>query len=176
MAKNNLNYTGLRALYFALFHSHLTYCPIMLSCLSLSNKNKIFKIQKKAIRLITNSRYNAHTSPLFSQHKIFTLDKIIKFGKLKFMHTVFNKYAPKSFENIWQLNGDREREHNLRNDNLFSLPIPRIDFFKKMPLYSLPQEWNNSGVLMFYENPITFLHELRNQLFLEMEEVIPPEN
>ena len=176
MAKNNLNYKGLRALYFALIHSHLTYCPIILSCLSPSNKNKIFKIQKKAIRLITSSRYNAHTSPLFSQHKIFTLDKIIKFGKLKFMHTVFNKYAPKSFENIWQLNGDREREHNLRNDNLFSLPIPRIDFFKKMPLYSLPQEWNNSGVLMFYENPITFLYELRNQLFLEMEEEIPPEN
>jgi hypothetical protein len=45
-----------------------------------------------------------------------------------------------------------------------------------MPLYSLPQEWNNSGVLMFYENPITFLHELRNQLFLEMEEEIPQEN
>ena len=46
MAKNNLNYKGLRALYFALIHSYLTYCPIILSCLSPSNKNKIFKIQR----------------------------------------------------------------------------------------------------------------------------------
>jgi len=106
LAKNNLIYKVLRALYFALIHSHLTYCSIILSCLSPSNKNKIFKIQMKAIRLLTNSICNAHTSPLFSQHHIFTQDKIIKFGKLKFMRTVFNNYAPKSFENIWQLNGE----------------------------------------------------------------------
>jgi hypothetical protein len=54
-AKNNLNYKGLRALYFALIHSHLNYCPIVLNCLSASNKNRIFKIQKKALRIITGS-------------------------------------------------------------------------------------------------------------------------
>ena len=29
MAKNNLNPSGLRSLYFALIHSHLSYCPIV---------------------------------------------------------------------------------------------------------------------------------------------------
>jgi hypothetical protein len=176
MAKNNLNYKGLRALYFALIHSHLSYCPVILNCMSASNKNKIFKIQKKAIRLITNSRYNAHTSILFAQHKILTFDKIIKQGKLKFMHSIFYNYAPKSFEGVWQRNNERERPHALRNDDLFTIPVPRIEFYKKFPIYALPSEWNESGNLMFYENKITFNHALRDQLFTELEEeAMPPQ-
>ncbi len=34
------------------------------------NRQKILKIQKKAIRIMTNSTYNAHTNPLFKTHKI----------------------------------------------------------------------------------------------------------
>jgi hypothetical protein len=47
MAKNNLNPPGLRSLYFALIHSHLSYCPVILGCLNKSNLKKLEKIQKK---------------------------------------------------------------------------------------------------------------------------------
>ena len=167
MAKNNLNYNGLRALYFALIHSHLSYCPTILSCLSISNKNKVFKIQKKAIRTITRSRYNEHTAPLFYDHKILPFDKILKHGKLKFMHSVFYGYAPASFLGVWPKNNQRN-DLNLRNENLFTLPFPRTENFKRYTLYALPNEWNNSGNLIFYENRITFLHSLKDQLFDEI--------
>jgi len=65
MAKNNLNLSGLRSLYFALIHSHLSYCPIILNCLSTANCKKLEKIQKRAVRIISKSAYNAHTQPLF---------------------------------------------------------------------------------------------------------------
>ena len=171
-AKNNLNLKGLRALYFALIHSHLSYCPTILNCLSTSNKNILSKIQKKALRIITNSRYNAHTSPLFLQLKILPFEKIIKQGNLIFMHSIYYNYAPKSFIDVWTKNNEREGDLNLRNDELFSIPAPRIEFFKKMPLYSLPLEWNNSGVLMYYENKITFKYALKNKLFDEIYESI----
>ena len=170
MAKNNLNLSGLRSLYFALVHSHLSYCPTILNCLSTANKNRLFKIQKKAIRLMTGSKYNAHTKPLFLQQGILPLEKIIKQGKLKFMHSVYYGYAPKSFAQTWRKNNEHEQNLNLRNDNHFTLPIPRTDFFKKMPLYSLALEWNNSGNLMFYDNNITFKRALREQLFSELFE------
>jgi hypothetical protein len=48
-AKNFLNKTGLRSLYFALIHSHLSYCPIILGCTTNSNLNKLFKVQKKPL-------------------------------------------------------------------------------------------------------------------------------
>jgi len=113
MAKHNLNLQGLRSLYFALIHSHLSYCPTILNCLSTSNKNKLAKIQKKAIRIITKSRYNDHTAPLFIGHKILPLDKIIKKGKLNFMHSVYYNYSPKSFENVWTKNEERLGNYQL---------------------------------------------------------------
>ena len=169
MAKNNLNYKGLRSLYFALIHSHLSYCPTVLSCLSNKNKSKLFKIQKKAIRIMTCSSYNAHTAPLFLAHKILPFDKIIKHGNLSFMHTINYKYAPKSFNNIWPKNDEVRGNIQLRNDCLFSIPAPRTEFFKRFPLYKLPTEWNNCGNLMFYDNRFTFRRNLREQLFLEIE-------
>ncbi len=46
---------GMRALYFALIHSHLVYCSSLLSMLSAKNVNKIKKIQKKALRIMDSS-------------------------------------------------------------------------------------------------------------------------
>jgi len=170
MAKNNLNLPGLKSLYYALIHSHLSYCPIILSCLSKTNLKKLEKIQKKEIRIITKSDYHAHTVPLFYTNRILPLDKIIKMAKLQFMHSVFYNYAPESFRNVWPRNEDRQIEHNLRNVNDFTLPNPRIELFKKFPLYSLALEWNNSGVLSLYENKTTFKFALRDQLFEEILE------
>jgi hypothetical protein len=170
MAKNNLNYHGLRSLYFALIHSHLSYCPTILNCLSASHKSKLFKLQKKAIRIMTGSTYNAHTLPLFLDHKVLPFDKILKQGKLLFMHSIRYNYAPKSFSRTWTRNNNRPGNYNLRNDEQFAIPVPRIELFKRLPYHALPTEWNNSGNLQFYENKITFKHALREQLFTELLE------
>ncbi len=45
---------ALRSLYFALFHSHLSYCPTITGCASTSNITKITLLQKKSIRIISN--------------------------------------------------------------------------------------------------------------------------
>ena len=46
-AKNLLTPTALKTLYFAFIQSHLNYCPIILSSMSLQNFNRINLIQKK---------------------------------------------------------------------------------------------------------------------------------
>ena len=51
MAKNNLNYKGLKSLYFALIHSHLGYCPTVLNCLSTKTKQNCSKFKKKQLEL-----------------------------------------------------------------------------------------------------------------------------
>ncbi len=167
-AKNVINKSGLRSLYFALIHSHLSYCPIILNCSSKSNLKKLEKIQKKAIRIITNSRYNANASELFITEKILPFDKIIKQAKLLFMHSIVNNYAPISFENTFARNIDRPNDYNLRNANDFMLPNPRLEQFKKIPVYSLPLEWNMAGNLIYYANRTTFRIALKNQLFTEI--------
>ena len=46
-------------------------------------------MQKKVIRLITFSEFNAHTSPLFFQLKLLKLQDHIKLQTLYFMHQFF---------------------------------------------------------------------------------------
>ena len=56
-------------------------------------------------------------------------------AKLQFMHSVYYEYAPLSFANTWNKNNERKLNQNLCNDELIMLPNPRIELFKKMPIY-----------------------------------------
>jgi len=136
-AKNIVSLNGMKSLYFALIHSHLTYCTSILSGITLANRARIEKVQKKAIRIMTGSSYNSHTTPLFLQHSILPFEKLVTQAQLMFMHAVEYKYAPSSFENTWTKNGDRETEHNLRNASDFYLPVPRTETLKKSTFHAL---------------------------------------
>jgi hypothetical protein len=166
--KNTLPKSALKTLYYALIHSHLTYCPIILSCINTKNKNCITKVQKKAIRIITKSNYNEHTGPLFNELKILTYDKIITQAKLQFMHAIEYSYAPESFSNIWTKNERREVGYELRNQNEYIIPNHRIELFKRIPLFSLPTEWNSAGDIIFHENKILFRNLLKEKLLSDI--------
>ncbi len=169
-AKHNLSLAALKALYFALVHSHLMYCPIVVSCTSKTNINRIIRVQKKAIRIITHSNYNEHTAPIFYRLGILPYDKIIEQAKLTFMHSIEYNYAPKAFMNTWFKNNDRNTGHALRNDNEFVLPHPRIELFKKIPLYSLPAAWNAAGNIKYQHKKTTFKIELKYNLLEEIHQ------
>jgi hypothetical protein len=155
----------MKALYYALIHSHLTYCTAILNSITQANKIRIEKVQKKAIRIMTSSPYNAHTNPLFLQHSILPLDKLILQAQLSFMHAIEYKYAPVSFENIWTKTGQREHVQNLRNANDFYLPIPRTEMFKKSTFYAMPAAWNNLPIeIKLQQNKITFKWALKAHL------------
>jgi hypothetical protein len=155
----------LLTLYHALFNSHLWYCTNIFSCTSQSNLNRIMVLQKKAIRIVTNSNYNAHTANIFSSLNLLPFDKLVKFRQLIFMHSIKYKYAPKSFDNMWQAFNERENIYNLRELSDFILPAPRFEGFRKFPIYSLAKNWNESDInLRLQHNSATFRFELKRQL------------
>ena len=100
-ASNKLSTKSLKSLYYALIHPHLLYCNIIINCSTTTNLQKIFKLKKKAIRIITKSKINSHTEPLFEEPKILSFGKISIQSKLNFMHSIHYNYAPKSFSNIF---------------------------------------------------------------------------
>ena len=55
-------------------------------------------IQKRAIRIIAASKYNAHTEPLFKQLNLLKACDICKLQELKFYHKLINRQLPKYFE------------------------------------------------------------------------------
>ena len=154
----------LKTIYFSLFHSHLLYCPLIVSCASKSLIDKIFILQKKAIRAITLSPANTHTEPLFLQLKILPYQKIFDKQQLVFFHSIYNNYAPSSFANNWIKNSDRNVPHHLRNSDDYYVPPAKLAFFTRFPLYTLPKIWNNAGLITLYKNPTTFKIVLNEEL------------
>ena len=64
----------LRILYNSLILPHLRYCELSWGFKS----DKIFKLQKRAVRIITCSKYNAHTEPLFKMLNLIKIEDIMK--------------------------------------------------------------------------------------------------
>jgi len=56
---------GLRSLYIALVHPYYEYANIVWAVRNTVVLQKLFITQKRAVRVITNSLWNAHTYPLF---------------------------------------------------------------------------------------------------------------
>ena len=163
-AKHFISKTALKSLYFALFHPHLLYCINITSCANQSLLNKITVLQKKAIRILTNSHYHAHTKPLFENLDILTFELLCTQQKLIFMHSIKYNYAHISFHGMWTKNEDRNLATQLRNNDDFYLPSVHIEQFKKIPLYSFPQEWNKLGDLKFQKILCTFNTESKYKL------------
>jgi hypothetical protein len=172
--KNILPVDALKSVYFALFHSHLLYCPTVISCSSNTNLDKIVKIQKKAIRIISHANYNAHTAPLFTKHNIMPYMSIIKQSKITFMHSYHHKYLSSAFDGTWVTNADRGGHHELRNADDYYIPMAHTNFLSRFPMFSLPREWNMAGAAKYHHNQLTFKIELKKELLNEAGPPPPP--
>jgi hypothetical protein len=106
----------------------------------------VFTLQKRAIRIITDSPYNSHTEPLFKQLAILPLPDLIQFSKLQYMQRFIQNFLPKSFNDVWTRNTIRQIGENsitLRNNPNFVLPFSRIHSFDKSLLCELPKCWDS---------------------------------
>ena len=156
--------TILKTLYYSTFHCYLTYCPSILSCSSNKNIDRISKLQKKAIRIITLSSYNAHTEPLFKKLLIVPFDKIIYQSNLQIIHSIYHNYSSSSLSEIFTRNIDRPADYELRNNDDFSIPRVKYEYLKRFPLYNLPKIWNTANGYKYLANPTFFRSALKTDL------------
>jgi hypothetical protein len=117
------------------------------------------------------SSYNAHTAPIMIKYQILPFELLIKQSQLNFMHSIEYKYAPNSFDNVWQKNSERQPELNLRNANDYYILQPRTETFKKSPIYAFPTLWNAlSPFIKLQNNRTTFRWALKAHLLEELTE------
>ena len=145
-AKNVLSPSGLKSLYYALFHPHLLYCLPVYSCTSRKNLNLICSKQKQAVRIICNAKYNAHTQPLFFKLNILPLDDLILHQKMIFMFFYDRNVLPISFQDYFLRNSDRGLNPGLRNVFDYFVPRVRSEYLRRFPFVSFPSAWNNFPV------------------------------
>ena len=74
-----LNESSLRTLYFNLVYPYLCYCVGVWGFTYPSNLKRVVTLQKRANRIISKSKFHAHTDPLFKELKMLKLDSIVRF-------------------------------------------------------------------------------------------------
>ena len=129
-----------------MINSHLTYCTILWGCAKQSILDSLLKLQKRAVRIITLSKYRAHSDPLFFQIGILKIYEIYKLHVAAFIRTaklgnislnlkVF--YMQFKFLEIRKNYDTRSSSRNLAN------PSFRTEIRKNCVLCSGPRIWNS---------------------------------
>jgi hypothetical protein len=172
-AKNFLNQKSLKLLYYSLVHCYLIYGIQIWSCAPSFIITDLLKKQKTAIRIITNSKYNAHTEPLFKHLDILPLPSLIQYFKLQFMQQFQQKFLPEVFLDTWIYNSVREIGENsivLRNSEQFLIPFSRLAIVDKLPLHSFPVNWEqfSDENIKFIRNKNEFNEKLKTYFLKQL--------
>ena len=102
MKKSNCPQNILLSLYHSLFHSHMGYGLCLYGLADEQYTSKIFLMQKRAIRIISNASYTAHTKPLFDNLKILNFKKSVIFQLSLLMWDQDHGDLPKCFQSYFQ--------------------------------------------------------------------------
>ena len=92
----------LMSLYFSLIHSHLSYGLLIWGTARDNVTDQIFKLQKRAIRVITRSSYLAATSPLFKNKRILALPDMIEHQLACLMYDYDHNTLPTSLSELFK--------------------------------------------------------------------------
>ena len=113
--KKFLHSSILTKIYNSLILSRINYGIL---CWGFEHK-RIYELQKKAIRLVCKTRYNAHTDPLFLQLKTLKVKDIFRIQCLKFFYNHEKKKSlPQYFQNFI-IRNPVGHTHNTRQREVF---------------------------------------------------------
>jgi hypothetical protein len=100
--KNFCSTDTLKSIYYALFHSHLTYGLSVWGHASASLTKKIILLQKRAVRAIAKADYLAHTGPIFKNLEILKFADQFKINLISMMWDFDHCKIPTSLNGLFQ--------------------------------------------------------------------------
>jgi Reverse transcriptase (RNA-dependent DNA polymerase) len=135
-----LNNVALRTLYNSLIHPYLSYCIILWGGASITAVDKALKMQKRAIRLISGSRYCDHTAPLFSHSRILRLHDLYCKEILIFMYKLKNRQLPECCMNY--IMRAIPKPYAFRSNDYFNIEYAKCRIRLKSIACVGPRLWN----------------------------------
>jgi len=130
----------LQTLYNYLVFPYLNYGILIWG----TSANRLFILQKKAIRLIANMKYNAHTQPLFKHLQLLTINDVLKLQEFKCIYKLENYQLPAYFLSSMVPQQSFEiHSYNTRHSSAYRNPRSKHVFVKNSIRYRLPSILNN---------------------------------
>ena len=153
--RNFVDKATLRTVYFAVFHSHMSYNCIAWGQINNSIK-RVSLLQKRAIRTINYATFNAHTTPLFDSSKILKFNDFVSVQNYLFVHNCFNKDSFSLFKDLFVL---IPKIHSYPTSSSKKGAIAKkryrtVRYGLKSITNSVTQSWNNFQTLFFHKDLI----------------------
>ena len=116
--------------YYSFIHPYLTNGLIIWGSAPKMQIDKLFLLQKRAIRIIDNAKKYDHTGPLFIKYNILPLEKLFKFQTIVHMFKVYKGYLPPVITNLFTVR-KRSTYRDTRLANIFDIPFTEFFFVQK---------------------------------------------
>ena len=119
------------------------YCNHIWGSSCSRNLQRLYILQKKAIRIICNANPRSHSAPLFKDLKLLNIWQMNKFLIGQFMYKCYHKTLPSLFDSYFVRVHD-VHNHNTRQASLYyKLPITRTNYCKINIRFRAPAIWND---------------------------------
>ena len=129
----------LLTIYNSLINPHFNYAILLWG----HKGERIFKQQKKVIRHITRSKFNAHTDPLFIKLRVLKIEDLRKLSELKFYHKFTHSQLPEYFLNDFLTHNRDLHDHFTRNQSHLVTPAYPHQFARYILRVSIVETVNN---------------------------------
>jgi len=145
----------LKSVYFALFHSHLTY-----SILNWGRANKttvlpLIRLQNEAVTTLEYS--NTKTTVLYSKHKILEILDLFQLAVAKFMYSFYNGGLPNYFDNLFaEIASIHQYQTRLVSLQKYYLPRMKTSLGQLSLKYIGPKIWSNIPEKLKSSSPYSF--------------------
>jgi len=130
----------MKVIYDSLISCHIKYGLLVWG----ETDERIAKLQKKAIRVVANTKFNAHTDPLFNRFGILKIHDDKKVQELALLYKIRKGKVPKYFSSGFISATQANHGHQTRNTQLLAYPRFRHEFMRKQLKYSITKTSNES--------------------------------
>ena len=131
----------LYSLYCTLILPYINYAILAWGNTCKKYLDKIFILQKKALRIISNSHYLCHSAPIFKKYQLLNVYDTYHMELSIFMYKHFSNQLPAAFDNYFMQQINRHKYHT-RNATDYNICHTKTEFAHKTIRAAGPRKWN----------------------------------
>ena len=152
-ARSFVSRDSLIKMYNALVWPHFNYCSTIWNDGCYSIIDKLFKLQKRAARVITGDTYDVRSMQTLDSLNWLPLEELLKQREVIMTFKILTGRSPQYLEKLFSIS--QNDNYNLRsNQTKLKLPKPKTNFLKRSFSYRTAKSWNElpSGTTENYNN------------------------
>ena len=141
-SKKYLPLLTIQSMYKSLVEPYFRYCCPVWGSRGTTAINELQKLQNRAVRIVTNSRYDASAKPIIKKLGWLTVSEIIRMETLSMVYKSINDLAPTYLTEMFSRLSDRSKRElrNTRSD--LEIPLRKSANGQKCFSYKGATMWN----------------------------------